>query len=87
MTLYKTKNGVKTGVVPGVGVIVDGQIESPIKLEGNFEEVVPEQTQPTAQVAAPAAPAVSPPPVQQQPQAAPNPQPVQNTNTQQGAAQ
>lgn len=30
---YKTKDGTKTGFIPGVGEIVDGEISSPVELE------------------------------------------------------
>lgn len=70
MTLYKTKNGQMTGFVPGVGEIVDGKIESPVKLEGNFEKVTE-----APQTPAPAAPVASPTP-------APTPQVNQVENTQ-----
>lgn len=77
--LYKTKNGMQTGFVPGVGEIVGGQIDSPVKLEGanlvEVTEVPTPQPQITAQEVASAALAASPPP-----QAQPTASNVQNTN-------
>jgi len=47
MYKYKTKDGSTTGVVPGIGVIVDGFITSPVKLEsGNLELVTDGQDAP-----------------------------------------
>lgn len=49
MTKYKTKDGRLDGVIPNVGVIVNGYIETDVDLEGaNFEavtEATPEQAQ------------------------------------------
>lgn len=94
--LYKTKNGLKTGFVPGVGRIVDGLIETSVLLEGGNLELVetkqeeqqqPNQTapvetptQPTPPVSAPAAPAVSQP-IQQATQTAVAPNPQPVQNT------
>jgi len=70
--LYKTKDGTKTGFVPGVGDIVNGKIEGPENLESANLVRVDEQTPPPQQTA-PAAPAASiPAPVQAATPPAPN---------------
>lgn len=77
MTLYKTKNGQQTGVVPGVGEIVNGKIEGPDNLES--ANLVKVETQASAPVAPPASPpAPQTPPEQPTPQ--PAPQTPANTN-------
>jgi hypothetical protein len=65
MALYKTKNGMLTGSVPGVGEIVDGLIEGPDNLEGpNLVKVDQPQVAPAAPVASPqpTAPNINTPP-------------------------
>lgn len=42
---YKTKDGQQTGVVAGVGVIVNGEIESLIPIESPNLELVTDQPQ------------------------------------------
>lgn len=60
-TLYKTKNGMQDGFVPGVGAIVNGMIEGPDNLESpNLVKV--DQPQIAASQTAPAAPVASPQP-------------------------
>jgi hypothetical protein len=78
MTTYRTKNGQKTGFVPGVGVIADGTITVPdgMILENANLELVEDQQPSQAAPAAPApsvsatqpvAPATSLPPTPTQP--------------------
>lgn len=58
MAIYQTKDGSKTGFVPGVGEIVDGKIEGPDNLESPNLEKMTDQTQPSidAPVVAPVLP-------------------------------
>jgi len=63
MTIFQTKNGAKTGFVPGVGAIVDGKIEGPDNLENpNLAKVEEKEQLPVVPVApsASVAPTTSP---------------------------
>lgn len=64
MAKWKTKNGVQTGFVPGVGEIVNGEIEASENWNApNFEKVTSQiQAAPAAPV--PPAPLVNPTPPQ-----------------------
>lgn len=78
MTTYKTKDGSKTGFVPGVGEIVDGKLTVPdgMTIENANLEIVEDQPSPTA----PAAPVASNP---VPPAQAANPIPPTQTQTNQ----